>query len=148
MDATVSDALSFAVSLLSRLGAQVEDVTSPSLDKIPVANQKGGFAAAESYVWHRALLEKDASRYDPRVVSRILRGKEITTADHSNLLQTRRQIIADATRTFAGFDAILMPAVPRIAPRIADLEADDAVSFEANAAMLRNPSVVIFLAGA
>jgi len=44
-------------------------------------------------------------------------------------------------------DAILMPTVPRIAPRIADLEADDAVYFEANAAMLRNPSVVSFLDG-
>jgi aspartyl-tRNA(Asn)/glutamyl-tRNA(Gln) amidotransferase subunit A len=147
LDASVSGAFSFAISLLSRLGAQVEDVAFPSLDKIPVANQKGGFAAAESYVWHRSLLEKDASRYDPRVVSRILRGKEITAADHNDLLETRRHIIADAARSFAGFDAILMPAVPRIAPRIADLEADDAVYFEANAAMLRNPSVVNFLDG-
>jgi aspartyl-tRNA(Asn)/glutamyl-tRNA(Gln) amidotransferase subunit A len=147
IDASVSAAFSFALTLLSRLGAQVEDVTFPSLHKIPVANQKGGFAAAESYAWHRSLLERDASRYDPRVVSRILRGKEITAADHSDLLQTRHQIIADAARTFAGFDAILMPTVPRIAPRIADLEADDAVYFEANAAMLRNPSVVNFLDG-
>ncbi len=147
MDASVSAAFSFVVSLLSRLGAQVEDVTFPSLDQIPAANQKGGFAAAESYAWHSSLLEKDASRYDRRVISRILRGKEITTADYSDLLQTRRQIIEDATRTFAGFDAILMPAVPRIAPRIADLEADDGAYFEANAAMLRNPSVVNFLDG-
>ena len=147
MDASVSAAFSFAVALLSRLGAQVEDVAFPSLDKIPVANQKGGFAAAESYAWHSSLLENDASRYDPRVISRILRGKEITTADYSDLLQTRRQIIADAAHTFAGFDAILMPTVPRIAPRIADLETDDVVYFEANAAMLRNPSVVNFLDG-
>lgn len=147
MDASVSAAFSFALALLSRLGAQVEDVTFPSLDRIPVANQKGGFAAVESYAWHRSLLEKDASHYDPRVVSRILRGKEITEADYRDLSQTRRQIIADAARTFAEFDAILMPTVPRIAPRIADLEADDAAYFEANAAMLRNPSVLNFLDG-
>jgi aspartyl-tRNA(Asn)/glutamyl-tRNA(Gln) amidotransferase subunit A len=147
MDASVSSAFSFIVALLLRFGAHVKDVSFPSLDRIPIANQKGGFAAAESYAWHRTLLEKDASRYDPRVVSRILRGKEITAADHNDLLETRRHIIADAARSFAGFDAILMPAVPRIAPRIADLEADDAVYFEANAAMLRNPSVVNFLDG-
>jgi aspartyl-tRNA(Asn)/glutamyl-tRNA(Gln) amidotransferase subunit A len=147
MDASVSAAFSFAVSLLSRLGAQVEDVTFPALDKIPVANQKGGFTAAESYAWHRSLLEKDASRYDPRVLSRILRGREMTVEDYNDLLQARRQIVADAARTFAGFDAILMPTVPRIAPRIADLEADDTAYFEANAAMLRNPSVVNFLDG-
>ncbi|MGA3224063.1 MAG: amidase [Acidobacteriaceae bacterium] len=147
MDASVSAAFSFAIALLSRLGAQVEDITLPSLDKIPVANQKGGFAAAESYSWHRSFLEKDASRYDPRVLSRILRGREITAADHRDLSQTRYEIIVDAAHTLAGFDAILMPTVPRIAPRIADLEADDAVYFEANAAMLRNPSVWNFLDG-
>ncbi len=147
VDVPVSVAFSFAVTLLSRLGAQVEDVTFPSLDKIPIANQKGGFATAESYAWHRSLLEKDSSRYDPRVASRILRGKEMTAADYIDLFEARRQIIADAVLTFSGYDAILMPTVPRIAPYIADLAADDAVYFEANAAMLRNPGVINFLDG-
>ena len=101
----------------------MKDVTFPSLKEIPIANQKGGFAAAEAYAWHRSLLEKDASRYDPRVASRILRGKEMSAADYIDLLQARRQIIAEAGRAFAGYDAILMPTVPRIAPRIADLQA-------------------------
>ncbi len=71
----------------------------------------------------------------------------MTAADYIDLVQARRQIIADAERTFTGYDAILMPTVPCIAPRIADLEATDAAYFGANAAILRNPSVINFLDG-
>jgi aspartyl-tRNA(Asn)/glutamyl-tRNA(Gln) amidotransferase subunit A len=147
LDASVATAFASTLALLSRSGAHLEDVVFPSLDRIPSANQKGGFAAAEAYAWHRSLLERDASRYDPRVASRILRGKEMSAADYIGLLQERQQILAHAARIFAAYDAILMPTVPRIAPPIADLEAADAAYFEANAAMLRNPSVINFLDG-
>ena len=56
-------------------------------------------------------------------------------------------IIAEAERGFAPYDAILMPTVPCIAPRIADLEATDGAYFAANALILRNPSVINFLDG-
>ena len=38
-------------------------------------NAKGGFAAAESYAWHRYLIASKGDIYDPRVASRILRGE-------------------------------------------------------------------------
>ena len=121
--AQVAAAFSSALALLSRSRATLEEVTFSSLDEIPVANQKGGFAAAEAYPWHRSLLETHASDYDPRIASRILRGKEMTTADYIELGQARRRIIAEADHVLAPYDAILMPTVPCIAPRIADLEA-------------------------
>jgi aspartyl-tRNA(Asn)/glutamyl-tRNA(Gln) amidotransferase subunit A len=147
LDASVAAAFSSALALLSRCGAHLVEVTFPSLDKIPIANQKGGFAAAEGYAWHRSLLETRAPHYDPRIVSRILRGKEMTAEDYIELTEARCRIIADAARTVAAYDAILMPTVPCIAPRIADLEATDAAYFAANAMLLRNPSVINFLDG-
>lgn len=147
LDAHVAAAFSSALALLSRCGAHLEEVTFSSLDEIPLANQKGGFAAAEAYPWHRSLLETHASDYDPRIASRILRGKEMTAADYIELGQTRRRIIAEADRVLAPYDAILMPTVPCIAPRIADLKATDAAYFAANAMILRNPSVINFLDG-
>jgi len=145
--AQVAAAFSSALALLSRSRATLEEVTFSSLDEIPVANQKGGFAAAEAYPWHRSLLETHASDYDPRIASRILRGKEMTTADYIELGQARRRIIAEADHVLAPYDAILMPTVPCIAPRIADLEATDGAYFAANALILRNPSVINFLDG-
>lgn len=147
LDGHVAAAFSSALALLSRSGAHLEEVTFSSLDRIPVANQKGGFAAAEAYSWHRSLLETHASHYDPRIASRILRGKEITAVDYAELTQARREIIAEAAHTFAAYDAILMPTVPCMAPRIADLESTDAAYFAANAMILRNPSVINFLDG-
>ncbi len=143
----VATAFSSTLSLLLRCGAHLEEVTFSALDEIPLANQKGGFAAAEAYPWHRSLLETHASDYDPRIASRILRGKEMTAADYIELGQARRRIIAEANRAFAAYDAILMPTVPCIAPRIADLEATDSAYFAANAMILRNPSVINFLDG-
>jgi aspartyl-tRNA(Asn)/glutamyl-tRNA(Gln) amidotransferase subunit A len=145
--AHVAAAFSSALALLSRSGATLDEVTLSSLDEIPLANQKGGFAAAEAYPWHRSLLETRASDYDPRIASRILRGKEMTAADYIELGQARRRIIAEADRVLAPYDAILMPTVPCIAPRIADLEATDGAYFAANALILRNPSVINFLDG-
>jgi aspartyl-tRNA(Asn)/glutamyl-tRNA(Gln) amidotransferase subunit A len=147
LDAHVATAYSSVLALLSHCGAHLEEVTFSSLDEIPLANQKGGFAAAEAYLWHRSLLETHASQYDPRIASRILRGKEMTAADYIELSQRRRRIIAEADRAFAAYDAILMPTVPCVAPRIADLEATDAEYFAANAMVLRNPSVINFLDG-
>ena len=147
LNTQVATAFSSALSLLSRCGAHVEDVTFKSLDEIPLANQKGGFAAAEAYSWHRSLLEAHASQYDPRVASRILRGMEMTAADCTELSEARRRIIAEADHAFAAYDAILLPTVPCFAPRIADLEATDAGYFAANTMILRNPSVINFLDG-
>jgi aspartyl-tRNA(Asn)/glutamyl-tRNA(Gln) amidotransferase subunit A len=147
LDAHVATAFSSALALLSRSGAHLEEVAFSSLDEIPLANQKGGFAAAEAYPWHRSLLETHAADYDPRIASRILRGKEMTAADYIELGQARRRIIDEADRALAAYDAILMPTVPCIAPRIANLEATDAAYFAANAMILRNPSVINFLDG-
>jgi aspartyl-tRNA(Asn)/glutamyl-tRNA(Gln) amidotransferase subunit A len=147
LDASVSAAFDSALSLLSRSGAHLEDVTFPSLHEIPHANRTGGFAAAEAYAWHRPLMEKHAARYDPRVLSRIMVGEGMTAAEYIELMQARQQIRAAAVEIFAKYDAILAPTVPRIAPPIAEVAATDVAYFEANAAMLRNTSVINFLDG-
>ena len=46
-----------------------------------------------------------------------------------------------------GFDALLMPTVPIVAPHIAPLLASDTAFFEANRLLLRNPSLINLLDG-
>jgi Asp-tRNA(Asn)/Glu-tRNA(Gln) amidotransferase A subunit family amidase len=50
-------------------------------------------------------------------------------------------------RAMLGFDAMLSPTVPIVAPPIAPLLTDDAAFFAVNALLLRNPSVVNLLDG-
>lgn len=147
LEKAVVDAFDLALSILSQAGAHLVDVCFDSLTEIPECNRNGGFAAAESYAWHRHHIETTRERYDPRVLSRILRGKEMSAVEYLELQQNRRRIIANAGRSFADIDVWAMPTVPRIAPSITELESDDETYCEANAALLRNPAIFNFIDG-
>jgi aspartyl-tRNA(Asn)/glutamyl-tRNA(Gln) amidotransferase subunit A len=107
---------------------------------------KGGFAAAESYAWHRYLLVSKGDVYDPRVSSRILRGEAISSADYIDLLGARRSLIARATVRLAPYDALVMPTTANTPPVIADL-ADDKAFAKANLLSLRNCTLINLIDG-
>ena len=74
-----------ALATLSRQGALIERIAVPEFLDVGVMNTKGGFAAAESYAWHRYLIASHGDVYDPRVSLRILRGEAISAADYIDL---------------------------------------------------------------
>lgn len=144
IDAQVSRAFSAALTALSQAGARITDIPLHELAELARINSKGGFAAAEGYAVHRPFLEAKATRYDPRVLSRILRGREQDAADYIDLLRARADFIRRVRAIVAPFDALLMPTVPIVAPRLRDLEAEDAYR-DINLMMLRNPTIANFL---
>src|SRR4030081_517507 len=83
-----------ALETLSRQGALIERIEVPEFLDVGVMNTKGGFAAAESYAWHRYLIVSHGDVYDPRVRKRMLRGEAISAADYLDLLNARRSFIA------------------------------------------------------
>jgi aspartyl-tRNA(Asn)/glutamyl-tRNA(Gln) amidotransferase subunit A len=147
LDADVARRFESALSILSTAGANLKEVHFSALDEIPGCYANGGIQAFEAYEWHRQLIAKHGELYDPRVLVRILRGKEISQAQYLELMSVRRRIISEAEHAFSDVDAWLLPTVPRIAPLIFDLVSDDAAYFQANAAMLRNTSIFNFLDG-
>jgi aspartyl-tRNA(Asn)/glutamyl-tRNA(Gln) amidotransferase subunit A len=147
MDQQVATAFANARRRLQAAGALIEEIEIPEFAALGAINAKGGFAGAEAYAWHRALIAERAAAYDPRVISRILRGKEISAADLIDLFAARKQWIAAVESRIAGYDALLLPTVPVVAPLIAELEASDEAYFAANGLILRNPSVINFLDG-
>lgn len=146
MDRTVAIAFERAVSLLRQLGAHIEDVAMPELDELAAINATGGFSAAESWAWHRALITRRQGEYDPRVAHRIRRGETMSAADYIELQRARTDWIRRMTATLRRFDALLSPTVPIVAPTIASLASDEAF-FAANGLLLRNPSIVNMLDG-
>ncbi|MDM0044311.1 amidase [Variovorax dokdonensis] len=150
MDPAVARAFESALSKLSVAGARIEEISLPALADLPAINSTGGFSAAESYAWHRLLLERSAAGYDPRVAQRILRGAPMRAFEYIDLIHARAQWIDRMTAALEGFDAVLSPTVPVTAPPIADVapgaERDDAF-FALNALLLRNPSVINMLDG-
>ncbi len=146
LDGAVSQAFERALSTLSKLGADIEHIEVPEfLDSITM-NSKGGFAAAESYAWHRYLLTSKGDVYDPRVSSRILRGEAISAADYIDLIQARGSLIARINARLAPYDALVLPTTANTPPRIADL-ADDKAFTTANMRSLRNCALINLIDG-
>lgn len=144
MDATVAAAFERSLSRLSQAGAQIEAITLPPLQK---ALPSGIMAAAEAWAWHRGLMAEQVGAYDPRVAQRILVGKDVSAADYIDRLNMRREWIAAMERCLQGFDAVLSPTVPVIAPLLQPLIDSDEAYFAANGLLLRNCAVVNALDG-
>ncbi|MBT9490479.1 MAG: amidase [Rubrivivax sp.] len=147
LDEHVAAAFDAALARLRDSGATVAEIVLPELAELAGINVLGGLPAAESWAWHRTRLATAGDRYDPRVASRIRRGAGMTAADYIELLAARHDWIRRVEAALQGFDALLAPTVPVVAPLLAPLQADDTAFFAANALVLRNPAVVNFLDG-
>ncbi len=146
LDEAVATTFDRALETLSRQGALIERVEVPEFLDVGVMNAKGGFAAAESYAWHRYLLARKGDVYDPRVSQRILRGEAISAADYIDLVNGRRSLIARANLRLAPYDALVMPTTANTPPRIADLAEDKAFA-AANLRSLRNCTLINMIDG-
>ena len=150
VEPAVATAFERTLATLRATGAHVQEITLPELADLQAINATGGFSAAESYAWHRLLLERSGAGYDPRVAQRILRGAGMKAHEYIDLVHARRDWIARVEKALAPFDAVLSPTVPITAPPIASVapgaERDDEF-FRINALLLRNPSIVNMLDG-
>src|SRR5438309_7835267 len=146
LDDEVARAFERALEVLSRQGALIERIAFPEFLDVGVMNANGGFAAAESYAWHRYLIASKADVYDPRVSMRILRGQSLSAADYVDLLGARKSLIARAAARLAPYDALILPTTANTPPRIADL-ADDEAFTKANLLSLRNSTLINMIDG-
>jgi aspartyl-tRNA(Asn)/glutamyl-tRNA(Gln) amidotransferase subunit A len=140
MDDTVAAAFERALSALSAVGARIDRTRFADFADLPSVNASGGFAASEAFAWHRHLLATRGSGYDPRIRVRIARGEHMSAADYVDLVNARARLIASFDRTTAPYDAVLMPSVPIVAPRIADLD-DERAYNSINMLILRNTAL-------
>ena len=150
LDPTVARAFERSLKTLRAAGATITQIDLAEIKDVINVQAGGGFPAAESYAWHRRLLDKDGGRYDPRVRVRIDRGAAMKAWEYLDLFVARRDWIASMEHALRGFDAMLSPTVPMVAPPIAGLapgtERDDEF-MRVNALLLRNTSVVNVLDG-
>jgi aspartyl-tRNA(Asn)/glutamyl-tRNA(Gln) amidotransferase subunit A len=106
-----------ALEKLAREGALIERIAVPEFLDVAPMSAKGGFAAAESYAWHRYLIVAKGDIYDPRVASRILRGESQSAADYIDLINARKSLVARAAARLASYDALVLPTTANTPPR-------------------------------
>ncbi len=146
LDDKVDKDFQAALARLSTAGALISEVAVPAFDRQADYFKGGGLAGAEAYHIHRPYLAR-LDEYDPRVGKRVLLGKDIIGADYVAILELRAAFIREVEALAAGFDAIVMPAVPCIAPTIAETEASEEEYFRWNFRILRNNGLINFLDG-
>ncbi len=150
LDAATAAAFEQALKTLRDAGARIDTIALPDIQDLGAIQAAGGFAAAESYTWHRDLLARSGDGYDPRVRTRIERGAGMKAWEYLALVQARQDWIERVGKSLAGYDAVLSPTVPIVAPTLASVAPGaerDEEFFRVNALLLRNPSVINMLDG-
>jgi aspartyl-tRNA(Asn)/glutamyl-tRNA(Gln) amidotransferase subunit A len=160
LDAIVAKAFTRTLATLRAAGAQITEIDLNEIADLGHIQSRGGLSAPEAQAWHRAhgLWPDQRANYDPRVAQRVAMADTMTAVDFVTLLSKRSAWIARTERALAGFDAVLSPTVPLVAPSIdsvapatghnaAQDAARDAEFWRVNALLLRNTSVVNLLDG-
>lgn len=144
LDPTVTAAFERACKALSAKGVKIEQIDLAEFDELPTINATGGFAAAESYAWHRDLIARRGNEYDPFVHPRIMRGKDMSAADYIELLARRADLQRRVSAITSNYDAVIMPTCAIVAPTLDEVATSDGF-VKKNMLLLRNTSVGNFL---
>lgn len=146
LDDPVARAFDAACAKLADAGAVVTPLRLPELDEIPALHRKGNIVMAEAFTQLRDVITGREADCDPRIVTRILAGGDISAAELGAIKQRRKELQAGVAARLEDFDAYLMPTVAITAPTIAAVS-EAGPYLATNGLMLRNASVVNFLAG-
>jgi aspartyl-tRNA(Asn)/glutamyl-tRNA(Gln) amidotransferase subunit A len=144
LEAPVAAAFDRAISVLSRSGARIVELPLKMLADAARINIKGGLPVVEAFAWHEKLLERRGPDYDPRIRTRIARGRDMTAAEYIRLLEARLDFIRRFNAETEAFDALVMPTVPMTASPIAAFARDEDYA-RLNLKLLRNTSIINFL---
>jgi aspartyl-tRNA(Asn)/glutamyl-tRNA(Gln) amidotransferase subunit A len=147
LDERVARTFERALRRVRDAGATVVEASIDGLETAEVPQALVATVAAEAWAWHRERLAHSAALYDPRVERRIRRGATLSPADLDALRERRARWQAQVAAALEGFDAVIAPTVPVIAPPIAPLLTDDDRFTATNLLLLRNPTIVNQLDG-
>jgi aspartyl-tRNA(Asn)/glutamyl-tRNA(Gln) amidotransferase subunit A len=142
-DSTVAASWTAAIARLNKAGVKLADETIGLVDEMGQLNAKGGFSPTEAFALHRERLKRDGAGIDSMIRARIERGGTVPAYDYVDMTLGRRRLVQAMDARFDGLDVLVLPTVPIVAPKIADVAAADEFGRK-NAMLLRNTSMINF----
>jgi aspartyl-tRNA(Asn)/glutamyl-tRNA(Gln) amidotransferase subunit A len=143
LDATVSSKFMAALSAVGGANAQLSEVETPLFDDMRQVNSTATIATVEAYELHRERLATRGNEMDPFIRARIEMGKAVSQSDYQEMLEARSRLAAAMDSLLAGFDALVLPTTPIVAPTMAEISSVDAFR-QANRLLLRNTEIANF----
>ena len=152
LDGGVAAAFGSALRRLRRRGVAIERRHVAALDLYASiqARYPGWLAVPEAFAVHRDLIDAFADRYDPAILARIEMGRGVSAADYIHGMSLRREFIAAFDADARRYDAVVMPAIPVIAPRIDETKkaaGDGTPRGLLHRLLIRNPILANYLDG-
>lgn len=141
IDPYVAEVFWREIRRIESLGVSVRTVPMPVLDQLAEIQAIGGIPGYEAARLHAPFVALHRDRIDPRVVQRIDAAAAVSERDYEAIVAKRAAFIDAFWASLEGVDALVMPTVPIVAPRIDSLSTDEAF-FKANRLLLRNTSVI------
>jgi len=145
LDPEVAKAFDAALKKLSAAGAKIEEFDFPEINEIVALNKRCGLSMVECWALHRKRIPGREAGYDPRILSRMLLGKNIEMADYYDALQLRAELVTRSAETTGRFDAVVMPTLPVIAPPISKFLATEEGRKDGFPILIRNTCIGNYL---
>jgi len=146
LDADVKTNFERSLNILQAKGVHVHPVQSATINRVVEIQGQPRIVSAQAHAQFEEILNTQSEQMDLRIASRIVKGKDVSSAIYIRTMQEREQLIHAWHKELAGDAVWIMPTVPIIAPQLSELVQDDEY-FRINALMLRNPGLFNFLDG-
>lgn len=128
-----------AVAALEAAGARVEDLAAPEV--AAVLDLAGIVFSTEAYAIWRDVIEAAPERMFPEILARFRGGQAHSGADYVAALRRMAALRHDWAARVAGFDAVILPTAPILAPDAARLLSDRDYYVTENLLALRNTRI-------
>ena len=140
MDSVVANAFERSLATLSHAGARRHACSPAGVRRSRVSECQGWLRRFRGLCVAPRVADQKGTGYDPRIRTRIERGERMTAVDYLELVAARERLIAGLNARTREFDALVMPTVPIVPPRIAELD-DEREYNRINLHILRNTAL-------
>ena len=130
------------LSKISATGIKIDEVILSEMeDMYKMLSELGTLVTFEAWNQWKHLVSKNKEDVDPNVLNRMLAG---STVPKKNITKLKREQIILSTKLYSklkGYDALIMPTVPILPPKIKEVEEKQKIYNKYNILALRNTSI-------
>jgi len=122
LDIEVRRAVDAATAAFQSLGAEIVEVSLPTLADAVEPSTKIALAEATAYHESEGYFPARAAEYGEGILRRLEMGREVRAADYLRAFEVKRQVTDEFEAALAKVDAILAPGLPIAAPPLGQKE--------------------------